>query len=163
MPAGRAMSASDHSLASRWRLRMAPSVARTCSAVSLWANAICSTQNCTRRQWHHQTLPRGVGPRSRGSTRRSRGTTPTSLLSPAAVGGVPGEAGGGGNSELLQVRRVEQVLTGPLYLLSRPHDLDQLLAALGWPDHDRAHQPVVHEEQLPEEPLFERVGSHRLE
>src|SRR5215472_8930980 len=56
-----------------------------------------------------------------------------------------------------------QTLPRPLYLLPRPHDLDQLLPALGWPDHDRAHQPVVQEEQLPEESLLERIGSYRLE
>src|SRR5215831_17611658 len=131
MPAGRAMSASDHSLASRWRLRMAPSVARTCSAVSLWANAICSAQNSSRCK-----------PPLRWAALRQ----PLQVIRASS-----------------EVRGVQEVLAGPLYLLPRAHDLDQLLAALGWPDHDRAHQPVVHEEQLPEEALLERVGPHRLE
>src|SRR5262245_47734378 len=103
MRAGRAMSASDHSLASRWRRRIAPSVARTCSGVSLWANAICSAQNPTTGE--HST------PRSRSA---ESGEYPAK----------PGER----EAELLQVRGVEQVLAGPLNLLSRPHDLDQLLS-----------------------------------
>src|SRR5581483_8766682 len=64
---------------------------------------------------------------------------------------------------VLQVGRVEQLFLRALDPLPRPHDLDQLLTALGRPDHDRADQPVVLEEQLAIELLLEAVGAHRFE
>src|SRR6266513_4177002 len=64
---------------------------------------------------------------------------------------------------VLEVRRIEQLFPGPFDLLARAHDLDQLLSALGWSDHDRADQPAVLKEELAVELLFEAVGPDRLE
>src|SRR3989442_8585872 len=64
---------------------------------------------------------------------------------------------------IFQIGGVEELLLRPLDLLTRPHDLDQLLAALRWADHDPADQPVVLEEELAVELLFEAERADRLE
>src|SRR2546428_4243949 len=64
---------------------------------------------------------------------------------------------------IFQIGGVEELLLRPLDLLTRPHDLDELLAALRWADHDPADQPVVLEEKLAVELLFEAERADRLE
>src|ERR671936_375996 len=59
-----------------------------------------------------------------------------------------------------QVRRVQQAIPIALDSLARSHHLDELLVALGRPDHDRPHQLVAHEEELAVE-LLRRAESGR--
>src|SRR5690349_11641484 len=66
-------------------------------------------------------------------------------------------------SLVLQVGRVQQLLPRALDLLPRAHDLDQLLPPLRGADHDRAHEPVVLEEELPVELFLEAERAHRLQ
>src|SRR5260370_13869544 len=64
---------------------------------------------------------------------------------------------------VLQVVRVQELLLRPLDPLARPHDLDELLAALRRPDHDRPDQAVVLEEELAVKLLLEAVSAHGFE
>src|SRR2546426_5392705 len=64
---------------------------------------------------------------------------------------------------IFQIGGVEELLLRPLDLLTRPPDLDELLAALRWADHDRADQAVVLEGEVAVELLFEAERADRLE
>src|SRR5207248_785188 len=61
--------------------------------------------------------------------------------------GIAGPALGHQLCLILEVYRVQELFARAGDLLPRPHYLDQLLASLGWADHDRADQPVVEEEE----------------
>src|SRR5579864_2967450 len=140
-PASPAISCSVRLAASRRPRSTAPRSRRTSNAVSLTANVICSRQIYAggTKPWIVATI---------------EGSGAWKCWKVATIGGC---------RSVLEVRRVEQVLALALDLLTRAHDLDQLLATLRRADHDRADQPVVLEEELAVELLVEAERADRLE